>query len=278
MQPLLPIDTSPLFPPLHDELMSTLRALRPEEWNLPTIAGSWRVRDVVAHLLDGDLRKLSVFRDGHQPVPDRPIESASDLTRFLNARNAVWTEAAERLSPRVMVDLIATTGPQLSELMASLPLYETSLFSVAWAGEETSENWFDVGREYTERWHHQMHVRDAVGLPLLLQPRWMQPLFDLSVRAFPPAFATTTAADGTAVVFEIAGDSGGAWSLIASDGAWQLFAGRSDLPAAIVSTDPDSAWRLLFHALSRDEALARVSIAGDRGLAMPLLAARSVMV
>jgi hypothetical protein len=278
MQPLVPIDTSPLFPPLHEELMSTLRGLRPDDWNLPTIAGSWRVRDVVAHLLDGDLRKLSVFRDGHQPTPDRPIESATDLTRFLNDRNAIWTEASGRLSPRVMIDLIATTGPAVSRLMSSLPLHETSLFSVAWAGEETSENWFDVGREYTERWHHQMHIRGAAGIPLLLEPRWMQPLFDLSVRALPPALATTVAPEGTAVVFEITGESGGVWSLIFDDGAWQLFAGRSELPATIVSTEPDTAWRLLFHALSGHEAIARVSISGDHRLAMPLLAARSVMV
>jgi hypothetical protein len=41
----------------------------------------------------------------------------------------------------------------------------------------------ETGREYTERWHHQMQIREAVGAPGLLERRWYQPVLDLSVRA-----------------------------------------------------------------------------------------------
>jgi uncharacterized protein (TIGR03083 family) len=278
MEALSPIDTSPLFAPLHDSLMAVLRGLSNEQWNLPTIARMWRVRDVAAHLLDGDLRKLSVYRDGHRIAPGRPFESTADLTRFLNDLNAQWIAVAQRFSPRAILDLLAATGPQVTELMHSLPLHEPSLFAVSWAGEEVSENWFDIGREYTERWHHQMQIRQAAGVALLLEPRWMRPLLDISVRALPPAFAGTHAAEGTAVTFEVTGESGGAWTLVSGGDAWQLFCGFSELPSAIVRSDADTAWRLLFHALSREEAAARVSVSGDARLAAPILDARAVMV
>jgi uncharacterized protein (TIGR03083 family) len=278
MEPLSPIDTSPLFAPLHDALMSILRGLRAEQWNLPTIAGAWRIRDVAAHLLDGDLRKLSVYRDGHRITPDRAIASTADLTRFLNDLNAQWIGVAQRFSPRAILELLATTGPQVTELMRALPLHERSLFAVSWAGEEVSENWFDIGREYTERWHHQMQIREAAGLPLLLEPYWMRPLLDVSVRALPPAYAGMTALEGTTVTFEVTGESGGTWSLISTGDAWQLFRGAGELPSAIVRTDPDTAWRLLFHALSPEEAAARISVSGGPRLASPILGARAVMV
>src|SRR5213082_3892646 len=53
------IDTRHLFAPLHAELMSLLRGLSAEDWEKPTVAKAWRVRDVAAHLLDTQLRRLS---------------------------------------------------------------------------------------------------------------------------------------------------------------------------------------------------------------------------
>src|SRR5688572_25589132 len=63
MEALTPIHTAPLFPAIHAELIGLLRGLDEEDWERPTLARAWRVRDVVAHLLDGDLRKLSGGRD-----------------------------------------------------------------------------------------------------------------------------------------------------------------------------------------------------------------------
>lgn len=196
LEPLTPVYTADLFPPLHQELLALLRGLAPADWERPTVAGSWRLRDVAAHLLDVDLRKLSIQRDGHLVPPEEPIGGYGDLVRFLNRLNADWVAASRRLSPRVLVDLLATTGPAVSEVVAALPPHEPATFSVSWAGESRSENWFDVGREYTERWHHQMQIRDAVGAPLLLERRWLHPLLDLSVRALPRAYESVAADPG----------------------------------------------------------------------------------
>ena len=45
---------------MHSALIELLRGLPDDAWNLPVGAGEWTVRDVAAHLLDGDLlRKQS---------------------------------------------------------------------------------------------------------------------------------------------------------------------------------------------------------------------------
>lgn len=273
-----PIDTGPLFAPLHAELVALLRGLSPADWDRPTVAGAWLVRDVAAHILDSSLRRLSMQRDGHRPPAGTRIEGYQDLVEYLNRLNADWVRVARRFSPAVLVELLEVSGPELSKLLASLPLHGPALFPVAWAGEDASENWFDVGREYTERWHHQMQIRDAVGAPGLLARRWLHPILDLSVRALPRAYSGVPMPDGTALIFEVTGDAGDSWSLVRDGGAWHVLRGAAPAPAAAVRVDPDSAWRLLYNALTSETARERVVIVGDASLAEPLLAARSVMV
>ncbi|HYF11621.1 MAG TPA: maleylpyruvate isomerase N-terminal domain-containing protein, partial [Actinomycetota bacterium] len=257
MEAISPLYTADLFAPLHQELIRLLHGLTAEDWERPTVAGRWRVRDVVAHLIDVDLRKLSVNRDGHLPAPAEPIRGYEELVRFLDGLNAEWVGAARRLSPRVLIELLSFTGPLISALVASLPHHERSVFSVSWAGESESENWFDIGRDYTERWHHQMQIRDAVGAPLLLERRWLYPLLDLSFRALPHAYRDIHATSGTAVTVRVTGDAGGAWTLLRDGDKWQLCRGAAPDSAAVVTLDPDSAWRLLYNALPASEARQR---------------------
>lgn len=274
-----PIDTAPLFAPLHAELIALLGSLTPEHWRRPTVAGRWRVQDVAAHLLDTQLRRLSAHRDGHFVAPDRPLDSPADVGAFVNALNASGVAFAARLSPRVLTMLLAATGPALNEFVTSLPPHGRAMWPVSWAGETESENWMDIGREYTERWHHQMQIRDAVGAPLLLAPRWVDPLFDIAVRALPAAYAETTADPGTALVFEVTVDDEAprTWTLSRSADAWTLHRGSRTPAHSIVRTTADSAWRVFFNALPESEARAAVTISGDAALAEPLIRARSVV-
>ena len=279
MTSLEPIFTASLFRPLLDELLSLLRALDAGQWQRPTVAGAWRVRDVAAHLLDGDLRKLAAYRDAHAVAPDAPIASDGDLARFVNALNASGVGWAARLSPRLIVDLLAVTGAWVADLLESLPPHEPARWPVSWAGEGASANWMDTAREYTERWHHQMQIRDAVGAaPVLLAPRWLTPLLDASVRALPHAYAGVDAPAGTEVAFEVTGPTNAAWTLRRHAGAWTLHAGRSTAPRTVVRATTDAAWRLLYNALPDPARAAGIEIAGDPSLAAPLLRARSVVV
>ncbi len=278
MTPLSPIDTAPLFGPLLDELLRLLRSLDPADWERPTMARAWRVRDVAVHLLDGDLRRIAVQRDGHMLAPDRSTASGDDLARFINGVNAGGVSYGARLSPRLITDLLEITGAWVANLVGTLPLDGPSIFPVSWAGESASENWMDVGREYTERWHHQMQIRDATGWARLLEPHWMEPLLDISVRALPHAYGQIHASPGATATLDVHGETTAVRSIARDDRGWTIMRGRPESPTTIVEIAADDVWRMFYNGLTMDEITSRVRITGDTALAAPLLGARSVIV
>lgn len=277
MEPLEPCYTVELFRPLLGELMALLRSLEPEMWDRATVAGHWRVRDIVAHLLDGDLRRLAICRDGHRIAAD-PVSSDRDLARFINRLNAEGVGYGARLSSTLLIDLAKITGEWVAEYFSTLPPHAKAMFSVSWAGEAVSENWMDIGRDYTERWHHQMQIRDAIGRPRLLSPGWLEPLIELSIRALPPAYSGVGAPVGSTVTLQVHGDTEGSWTLLRENASWQLRRGRPHTPTTTVSVAADDVWRLFFNALSADATARRVAVEGNRQLAGPLLGTRSVII
>lgn len=189
-----PIDTADLFPALHTELLSLLRQLEPLDWLKPTAAIPWSVKDMAAHLLDTDMRRLSAQRDRFTPATtEAPPATYGDLVDLINRLNAEWVQATRRLSPRVLIDLLELIGPQVHQLFATLDPLAPARTSVAWAGETTSFNWFDIAREYTEKWHHQQHIREAVGAPLLTARQWLHPALDTFMRGLPHTYRDISA-------------------------------------------------------------------------------------
>jgi uncharacterized protein (TIGR03083 family) len=214
VEPAGPVLVAHRFAALHAELMALLRKLGPGDWTRPTWAPLWDVRDVVAHLLDGDVRRLSLHRDALAAAPaGRALTGYRDLVAYLDELNADWVRAARRISPTVLLDLLAVTGPQVADFLRGLDPHETAHFPVAWAGEDASANWLDVGREYTERWHHQQQIREAVGAPGLVGPTWLGPVLKISMRALPFAYRHVGGAPGAAAVVIIEG--GGRGHLVA---------------------------------------------------------------
>jgi hypothetical protein len=275
---LVPTDARPLFRPLHRELIGLLRALNAADWERATLAGDWRVRDIAAHLLDGQLRRIAAGRDDHRATPPFPIHSNQDLAHFVNSLNSVGVAFGRRLSTRLLADLLEVVGPWAADLFERQPLDEPAIWGVSWAGERESLNWMDLGREYTEWWHHQMQIRDAVGEPRLLVPHWMEPLLDLSVRALPVAYASHPAPDGVAITLEVHGPTEGAWSVVRDEGRWRVVRGRPNAPDALIRIGTDDAWRLLYNAVGSPGLEHRIEFHGNRDLALPLLRARSVIV
>ena len=99
------------------------------------MAGTWRVRHVVAHLCDTALRRLSFHRDQRRPASGPRGTSERDLTVFINDLNATWIAAAERLSSRVLTDLYAQVSEDLAAFVETLDPHASALFPVSWAGQ-----------------------------------------------------------------------------------------------------------------------------------------------
>lgn len=279
LAPLPIVDTRDMFRPVSASLVGLLRQLSADDWQRPTIAGAWRVRDVVAHMLDTTLRRLSFQRDGlTPPPPSQPIASERDFVAFINGLNASWVDAAQRLSPRVLTDLYDRASREAADFFESQPLQGPALFPVSWAGEEASANWFDIGRELTELWHHQQQIRMAVGAGGLSDPRYLNAVLALSMRGLPHAYRDVPAAVGETIVLEVSGPSGGLWTLARVRDRWTLAEGAPASETTRVRLDQDAAWRLLYNALPEADAARAVQVTGRPELAAPLLRARSVIV
>jgi len=273
------IDTRSLFRPVSISFVALLRELPLEAWDRPTVAGTWLVRDVVAHLLDSTLRRLSFHRDGMTPpAPPRAIASERDFVGFINDLNAQWVTAARRLSPRVLTDLYERASSEAADWFESLPFDAPALFPVSWAGEQESSGWFDIGREFTELWHHQQQIRMAVGADALADPRYLAAVIDVAVRGLPHAFRDVPAEPGNTIVIDISGASGGRWTLSREPQRWTLWRGEPPVPTTTIRLDDDSAWKLLFNGLPERDAERAIRIEGRTDLGRSFLRARSVIV
>jgi uncharacterized protein (TIGR03083 family) len=274
------IDTRPFFRPLAQEFVLILRRLPRDAWDRPTAAGTWTVRDVLAHLVDGTMRRLSFHRDGvTPPPPPRPITRERDFVAFINELNREWVVLARRFSPRLLTGLYASASLDLATFFEDLPLEAPALFGVSWAGEVESRAWFDIGREFTEHWHHQAQIREAAGEPPPSNPEWLRAVLAIAMRGLPHAYRDVMATDGSTIVVEVTGGSGGIWTLLRDADRWLLVAGETEAaPAARVVTSADTLWRVLFNGLAAPDAERRVELTGPPALTMPLLRARSVIV
>ena len=212
------------------------------------------------------------------PPPSRPISSERDFVAFINGLNAEWVDVSQRFSPRVLTDLFEKASADLADWFEQLPFDAPALFGVSWAGEQTSEGWFDVGREFTELWHHQQQIRMAVGAPTLEGPQFLRAVLEVALRGLPHAYRDTPAADGEAVTLHINGPSSGTWTLARVTNGWLLQVGEPAASSTQVRMSDDTAWKLLFNALTEPEIKASLVIDGRADLAAPLLKARSIVV
>jgi uncharacterized protein (TIGR03083 family) len=273
------VDTRPFFRPVSSALASLLGGLTDEQWNRGTVAGAWTVRDVTAHLIDISLRRVSFHRDRLVPPPPPfPITSERDFVRCINGLNHEWVSATKRLSPAVLVEIFELASRDLAAFFEALPFDAPALFGVSWAGEQSSAGWFDVGREFTELWHHQMQIRLAVSAPPLADPRYLKAVLDVSLRVLPHAYRDVVARDGTAVAFEVTGPAGGTWTLKRDAHRWTLWGGRPDRVDARVSMSDDVAWRLLYNALPDAQIPTQIALEGSSALAVPLFRARAIVI
>lgn len=271
MEASIPIPTLHLFPILDQKLLELLKSLSPAEWEVQTVAKLWKVKDVAAHLLDGNLRTLSMSRDGFFGEKSEKFHSYQELVLYLNELNRTWVQAMKRISPPVLIDLLESSGKEYIKHLESLPAFENALFPVAWAGQETSPNWFHIAREYTEKFLHQQQIRDAVNKPGIMTKELFQPFLEIVMQSFPHTFREVNAEIGTLISLEITSEIGGTWSIIRVEKSWELTKNQISIPRAKVIMDPDTAWKLISKSWKPDQASDFVSITGDRDLGRKVL-------
>ncbi len=271
------IHTAHLFPLLDEKLISLLRSLTIEEWNQPTIAKLWTVKDIASHLLDGNIRTLSLARDQHRVELDRIINSYRDLVDYLNQLNADWVKATKRMSPQLLTNLLEITGKQCSAYWQQADLFTDAFFSVAWAGEQTSKNWFHIAREYTEKFIHQQQIREAVGKQELFTKELFYPFIDTFMQALPYTFRNTAAETGTTVQVTVSSDIGGDWFVNKQEAEWVLVNETENEIAAQVIIDPQTAWKLFSKGITPAEARKKVTIHKNETLGEVALTMLSVM-
>ncbi len=277
-----PILVADLFPEVTRRLVALLRSLSADEWHLPTVSSRRTVKDIASHLLDGSLRRLSMQRDGYRPADGRSQPQPGEpLVDFLNRLNDEWETGTRRLSPKVLVDLIEWADAQLADLFRSLDPHGPAIFPVAWAGEERSENWMDVARDYTEKWHHTQQLFDATSRTSTILNRLLgHPCLDIFMRALPFTFRAVEADRGSVVMVAVTGEAGGNWYVERRVDSWEQIADSSRSSSATVTMDQDTAWKLVTKRRSRDEIRQRFSairITGDEALGLHVLDMVSVM-
>lgn len=255
--------------------MALLEGLTPEEWQMPAIAGGWTVHDVALHLLGDDAGILSSKRDGYRQG-FRQFDNWQELVDFINESNAKWVEGTRRISPRLLCQLLRLTGEEANRLFASLDLFATG-GAVDWAGSEPAPVWLDVAREFTERWHHQQHIREAVGKPGAAEPYFLAPVLAAFVHALPVTYREVDAPRGTSVTLRISGPAGATWTVIREENGWVLFSGAPERPDAALVLPEDTAWRLFTHGIGADEARSAARFEGSRRLAEQALQTISII-
>ncbi|MEV0616472.1 maleylpyruvate isomerase family mycothiol-dependent enzyme [Nonomuraea sp. NPDC050404] len=257
------IDVRPMLPVERQSMLALLRALDPADWAEPTVCPGWDVHDVAGHVLNDYLRRLSGGRDGHAGAVFADDET---LPSYLARTNDEFVRAGRQLSPRLLTDLLEHLGPDLDALWAARDLHAPAGLNVSWAATDIdSPAWLDIGREYTEFWVHHQQIRDAVSRPGATGPELMAPVLDVFARALPFTLGKHHRPDGTVARLEVVGPAGGQWSAVRQDGRWRMTMAGGE-PAARVSMDQDTFWRLASRGITIEEARARSKRSGDHEL------------
>ena len=273
-----PILTAHLLPVIEARLLELLRSLTADEWEAQTLAPAWKVKDVAAHMLDTQLRKLSRVRDGYIAAPPPRLTSHDEFLAFINRLNREGVEMYRRLSPAVLMSMMEIASRESAEFHQSLDPMAKAAFSVSWAGEETSLNWFDTARELTERWHHQQQIRLATDRPGIMTRELYYPVLDCFMRALPFRYRDQSAEplERTcgSTSQENAAEAGISIAMAIAGCRLRRPQGRQVSETTIPQ---EIAWRVFTKGIDRESAAAQVSVTGDRDLGSHILSMVSII-
>jgi uncharacterized protein (TIGR03083 family) len=270
-----PWDYAGLFGLERDRLAELLSGLEQGDWQQPSPCPGWSVLDLCCHLAGGDLGLLARHRDGHYGTPAPDGATDAEFADWLGQLQDGWVQAARRLSPRLVIELLTWTGPQVTAAFASQdPQAHTA--SVSWAGPGQSPAWLNHARELSECWIHRMQIRQALGRPSDLRPDLAGPVLDGLRWAYPYHLAQGPAQPGDTVTISVAGPVSRTWQLIASPAGWDYRDQPGAHLVASLALTTEQAWRLLTNNLPAAEQ-AQLTVSGDDAITGILRHTRAII-
>lgn len=269
---------APLFMLERDRLLALLNDLNEADWQRPSPCPGWSVLDLVGHLLGNDLGLLSRRRDDYMgtPAPDGLAED--EFIDWLDQLQMAWVGAARRISPRLVTELLAWTGPRLVDVLGDEDLGERAT-PVSWAGPQAAPRWLDQLRELSEYWIHRQQLHEAVQRPVDLDPVLLRPILSGLRWALPHRLTQAGLELDGVIRIEVGEPINEQWTLAATDGVWDFSAPthqhhHQDVATTMVLTG-DTAWRLLTNNLR--EASRPAKVTGDERPATIVLNTRAII-
>lgn len=264
-----PEDVRALLSDERGALLRFLRTLGPSEWLAATAVPGWTVKDLALHVLDDDLGWLSRGRDGDSSGR-LTVDDHAAFVDALAAKNQRWVDGAAGLSLPVVCGLLEWAGREMDGYYATMDL--ASEGRVAWASDGPVPVWFDVAQDLTERWVHQMQMREAVGRVEDYRDAYLPTVLRTFVWALPHQYDANVARKTTG---EVDLSSGGSWHLTGAEGGpWELSPGPAADHDARVWFSDDAGWRWLTGARVPEDG---TTSQGDVALVEPLLRVRGIL-
>ncbi|HYT39426.1 MAG TPA: TIGR03084 family metal-binding protein [Acidimicrobiia bacterium] len=193
----------------HDDLRAILVAIAPDDWERPTPAAGWTVRDQISHLayFDGAARLSMVDPDAFRAAR---AEAVADIEKFVDAtlaygRGMPGSELLDRFTAerRGLVDaaLAAPDGVR-----------------IPWYGPDMAVA-SSVTARIMETWAHGQDVADALGVERPLTGR-LRHVCDIGIRARPFSYRNRgLEPPGTPLRVELVAPDGSRWEWGPADAA-----------------------------------------------------------
>jgi hypothetical protein len=160
---------------------------------------------------------------------------------------------------------------EYAEFHQSLDPFAKAVFAVSWAGEESSENWFDTAREFTERWLHQQQIRLAVNKPGIMIRELYYPVLDTFMRALPYHYKDIIIETNKMIQVTIEGECGSSWYLYRNKEKCILIKTPRGEKISEVIIPEEIAWRIFTKGIDRQSALNQIRCQGDEKIGLHIL-------
>lgn len=267
-------DIAKLFALERERLLDLLARLQAPDWEHSSPCPAWTIRGLACHLLGEDLGLLARQRDDYHGTK-APTTVGPDFIAWLDNLQDEWVTATRRLSPHLVTDLLAWSGPQIVSMFAAQDLSSVSA-SVFWAGPQPVPVWLEQLRDLSEFWIHRQQILQALGRPSDLRGDLVGPVLDGLRWAYPHDLRGAAVDDGDTVVITVTGPVARTWYLVFDRKDWRYATDPGERVAATLDVTTEQFWRLITNNLPAQEQ-ADLATSGDKTVVQALLRTRAII-